>query len=240
MEGTRKQKNPEAGSTLDAVEAAITSRRSVRGFLSTPVSSETVRRIIRTASRAASGNNTQPWFVRVVTGQAKQNLSDEILREFYDPELAPNAVAEFNSYPTEWKAPYKDRRREVGVTMYTLLGIPKGDRKAMQDQAARNFTFFDAPVGLIFSMDRVFVPGAAIDLGMFMGNITTLARAHGLDTCPQAAFGIQHSIVRRVLDIPENEVVMCGMALGHADRGAPLDAMVTSRLDLEEYVTEYE
>ncbi|WP_428248373.1 nitroreductase [Ferrovibrio sp.] len=226
------------GAAVMFVERAIQTRRAVRQFLPTPIPIETVRRIIQVASRAPSGNNAQPWQVRVLTGASKQKLVDAILGDLFTTQLERPAVAEFNPYPTEWKSPFNERRKEVGVGMYTLLGIAKGDKKAMREQGVRNFKFFDAPVGMIFTLDRAFVPASAVDLGMFLGNITTLARAHGIDTCPQAAFAVQHAIVRQTLKVPENEVIMCGMALGYADHTAPIDKLVTSRMPLEEYVIE--
>lgn len=238
-EAARVAREPEAP-LVGSVDEAIASRRSVRAFLPAPVQIETVMKIIGIAGRAASGNNTQPWLVRVVTGEMKQRLTGEILAEFNDPARAAMNVAEFDSYPSEWKSPYRERRRAVGVDMYTLLGIQKGDVARMHAQTARNFSFFDAPVGLIFTLDRVFVPGSAVDLGMFMGNVMIAARARGLDTCPQAAFGIYHKVVRRVLRIPDSEVVICGMALGFADTDAPLDKLVTHREPVSSFVTVFE
>jgi nitroreductase len=226
--------------SVQAVESAILSRRSVRHFLPTPVPKEMILRLLDVAARAPSGNNSQPWHVHVVTGKELRRLSAEILMEFNDPEKAKENVAVFNSYPTEWRSPYNDRRKKIGIDMYRILGIAKGDAEGMHRQAARNFTFFDAPVGLIFALDRAFVPSSAIDLGMFMGNVMTAARARGLDTCPQAALGIYHRVVTRVLGIGDQHVVMCGMALGYADHGAAIDALRTEREPAERFSTFHE
>ena len=220
---------------VQAVDNAILSRRSIRHFRSDSVGLDVVERVLDVAARAPSGNNAQPWNVHVLTGGALNRLTAAVMEEFNDPQKAALHVAEFDSYPTEWRSPYNERRKKIGIDMYTILGIAKGDVAAMQRQAARNFVFFDAPVGLIFTIDRVFVPGSAVDMGMFMSNIMTAARARGLDTCPQAAWGIYHRVVSRTLDVPAEHTVLCGMSLGYADVAAPIDALKTERVHARDF-----
>jgi len=136
---------------------------------------------------------------------------------------------EFDYYPTQWAEPWLSRRRKIGFGLYGLLGIGKDDKAGMKRQTGRNFVFFDAPVGLIFTMDRSLGQGMFIDYGMFMANLMTAARARGLDTCPQAAFADYHKTIRETLGIPDNELVVCGMALGYADRDAPENRLQTER-----------
>ena len=171
-----------------AVDAAITSRRSVRAFLPTPVPRETIEDILRVASRAPSGTNTQPWQVHVLMGAARQRLCDRISAAYENPVELATHQQEYDYYPKAWASPYLDRRPKVGWDLYTLLGIGKGDRERTHAQHARNFQFFDAPVGLIFTIHRSLGYAAWIDYGMFMGNVMTAARGHGLHTCPQFAF----------------------------------------------------
>jgi len=211
------------------VDAAITSRRSLRAFLPTPVPRETIEQILAVASRAPSGTNTQPWKVYVLTGAAKAALSQAILAAYDDPAQRATHVEEYAYYPTEWVPPYIDRRRKVGWDLYGLLGIAKTDRERMHAQHGRNYAFFDAPVGLIFTIDRIMRQGSWLDYGMFLQNVMVAARARGIDTCPQAAFTQYHRIVTAQVGAPATEQLVCGMSLGYADPDAVENRLVTER-----------
>jgi nitroreductase len=212
-----------------AVDRAITSRRSIRAYLPTPVPRQTIEEILAVASRAPSGTNTQPWKVYVLTGAARQRLSASICAAHDDPAQRAQHTEEYAYYPTEWRSPYVDRRRKVGWDLYSLLGIGKADKARMHAQHARNYAFFDAPVGLIFTIDRVMQQGSWLDYGMFLQSVMVAARARGLDTCPQAAFTQFHRIISQELNLPPEEMVVCGMALGHADPKAIENTLVTER-----------
>ena len=218
--------------TTAAVDAAITSRRSVRAFLPTAVPRQIIEDMLAVASRAPSGVNTQPWKVTVLTGHAKDTLSQNILAA-HDANAAAGStgadVGEYDYYPTEWAPPYIDRRRKIGWDLYGLLGIAKGDKVRMHAQHGRNYGFFDAPVGLIFTIDRILRQGSWLDYGMFLQNVMTAARGRGLDTCPQAAFIGFHKIIAEHLALPASEMVVCGMSLGYADESAPENQLVTER-----------
>ena len=220
----------------EAVDAAITSRRSIRAFLDKPVAREDLERILEVAARAPSGTNTQPWKVYVLTGQARQDLSDAILAVHTDPEQARQHTEEYAYYPREWVSPYIDRRRKVGWDLYSLLGLTRDNKAGMAAQHARNFAFFDAPVGLIFTIDRIMEQGSWLDYGMFLQNIMVAARGRGLDTCPQAAFTQYHRIIAAQLGLPANETVVCGMALGWADPGKIENSLITEREPLAGFV----
>lgn len=211
------------------VDEAITSRRSIRAFLPKPVERSDIEALLEVASRAPSGSNTQPWKVKVVTGAALKSLSDEILKAYLDPEQATLHNEEYNYYPKQWVAPYVDRRRKVGWDLYALMGLTRDNKAGMQAQHSRNYTFFDAPVGLIFTVDRVMEQGSWLDYGMFLQNIMIAARGRGLDTCPQAAFTQFHSVIARELNLPANEQLVCGMALGYADIGKIENSLLTER-----------
>ena len=186
-----------ASQQQETVDAAITSRRSIRAFLPTPVAREDIERILEVASRAPSGTNTQPWKVYVLTGAAKERLSDAILAATPTRPGAAQHTEEYAYYPREWVSPYIDRRRKVGWDLYALLGLTRDNKAGMAAQHARNYRFFDAPVGLIFTIDRVMEQGSWLDYGMFLQNIMVAARGRGLDTCPQAAFTQFHRIIER-------------------------------------------
>lgn len=213
----------------EAVDAAITSRRSIRAFLDKPVEREDIARILDVAARAPSGTNTQPWKVHVLTGAARERLSNAILAVNADPEQARAHAEEYPYYPREWVSPYIDRRRKVGWDLYSLLGLTRDNKAGMAAQHARNYAFFDAPVGLIFTIDRILEQGSWLDYGMFLQNIMVAARARGLDTCPQAAFTQYHRIIADQLALPEHEMVVCGMALGWADPDRIENTLSTER-----------
>lgn len=218
----------------EAVLDALRSRRSVRAFRDTEVKRGVVEQLLAAAARAPSANNTQPWRTYVLTGAAKARLSRAILEARRSG--APDPAPEYAYYPERWPEPYLGRRRAIGWQLYALLGIGKGDREAARAWHDRNFEFFGAPVGMIFTTDRRLAIGAYIDLGMFMQAIATGARGFGLDTCPQAAFASYHEVIRSVLGLAAEEVVVCGMALGHADPEAVPNRLTTERAPLAENV----
>ena len=213
----------------EIVDHAITSRRSIRAFLPKPVPRQTVEELLSIASRAPSGTNTQPWKVTVLTGAARQRLVDAITAAYDDPEQRKLHSEEYAYYPTKWVDPYLARRRKVGWDLYGLLGIGREDKARMHAQHGRNYRFFDAPVGLIFTIDRIMEQGSWLDYGMFLQNIMVAARARGLDTCPQAAFTQFHRIISAQLALPDNEMVVCGMSLGYADMSRVENTLVTER-----------
>ena len=220
--------SPDSAATA-AIKAAIETRHSMRAYLPRPVERALIEDILRTASRAPSGTNTQPWQVHVLTGAAKARLSQRISAAYDDPEELATHGEEYAYYPREWVSPYIDRRRKVGWDLYGLLGIAKGDKLRMHEQHGRNYLFFDAPVGLIFTIDRVMQQGSWLDYGMFLQNIMIAARAHGLHTCPQAAFTQFHRLIAEELALAPEQQLVCGMALGYADPAAVENSLVTER-----------
>ena len=216
-----------------SVDAAIENRFSARAFLPTPVPRETLEDILRVASRAPSGTNAQPWKVYVLQGAPRDELVRQVcaahdeLRQH--PELETKFRADYDYYPRHWVEPYLGRRRQNGWSLYGLLGIGKGDKDAMHAQHQRNFRFFDAPVGLMFTLDRVMGQGSLVDYGMFLQNIMVAARARGLHSCPQAAWNDYASIVLPHIGAGAQEMLVCGMSLGFADLAAPVNGYSTPR-----------
>jgi nitroreductase len=213
----------------EVVDHAIATRQSIRAFLPTPVPRATIEQILAVSSRAPSGTNTQPWKVNVLTGAAKERLSNSILAVYNDPELRKQHTEEYAYYPRNWVDPYLARRRKIGWDLYGLLGIGREDKARMHEQHGRNYTFFDAPVGMIFTIDRILEQGSWLDFGMFLENVMVAARGRGLDTCPQAAFTQFHRIIGEVLGLPASEMVVCGMSLGYADMSRVENSLVTER-----------
>ncbi len=217
-----------------AVDAVMAGRHAVRAFLPREVPRRTVEEILAAAQRAPSGTNLQPWRVHVLTGETRQRLVDAVCAAWDSDE--PGHRAEYNYYPAEFFEPCLARRRKIGWGLYGLLGIQKGDAARMKAQMQRNFEFFGAPVGLIFSIDRRMGQGGWLDYGMFLQNVMLAARARGLDTCPQVAWLDYHRIIAEVLGFGEQEQLVCGMSLGYADPAAIENTLRTERAALDEFV----
>jgi nitroreductase len=227
--------------TLNAVDAAIHSRMSTRAFLPRQVPRATLEHLLEIASRAPSGTNTQPWKVYVLQGASRDSLADKVCAAHdairANPELAAQYKEEYDYYPEKWVSPYIDRRRENGWGLYGLLGIGKGDKDKMHAQHQRNYRFFDAPVGLMFTLDRVMGRGSLVDYGMFMQNIMVAAREQGLHTCPQAAWNGFAKIILPHIGAGDEEMLVCGMALGYADETALVNTFRTPRVSAQAFTT---
>ncbi|HXP95395.1 MAG TPA: nitroreductase [Telmatospirillum sp.] len=206
---------------------ALATRRSVRAFLPTPVDRQIIERILALASRAPSGSNIQPWKVWVVAGATKDRLCAEIIKAHQNE--SSEHTDEYHYYPQRWTEPYLSRRRKIGFELYSLLGIAKTDRPAMQRQFGRNYDFFGAPVGLFVGIDRSMELGGWFDLGGFMQSILLAARGFGLHSCPQQAFAKYHKLIRAALDIGDDQMIACGIAIGHEDPTARENQLVTER-----------
>ncbi len=221
------------------VDAAIRSRMSTRAFTTQPVQRQTLHDILEVASRAPSGTNTQPWKVYVLQGERRDSLVHKVCAAHdalrANPELAAQYREEYDYYPEKWVSPYIDRRRENGWGLYALLGIAEGDRDKMHAQHQRNYCFFDAPVGLMFTIDRVMGRGSLLDYGMFLQNIMLAARARGLHTCAQAAWNGFSSIVLPHIGAKGEEMLVCGMALGYADASEKVNSFITPRVSVDEF-----
>jgi nitroreductase len=225
----------------DIVDAAIISRMSTRAFTQQSVPREQLTDILRVASRAPSGTNTQPWKVYVLQGAPRDALvakvcaaHDEIRAK---PEVAGEYKEAYDYYPQNWASPYLDRRRENGWSLYGLLGIGRGDKDKMHAQHQRNFRFFDAPIGLMFTIDKVLGRGSLMDYGMFLQNIMVAARGRGLHSCPQAAWNGFAKIILPHIGAGPDEMLVCGMSLGYAEPADKINGFHTPRVPPEEFTT---
>jgi nitroreductase len=213
------------------VRDAVASRYSCRAFLPTPVPLATVREILERAARAPSGGNLQPWRVHALAGAVLEDLKARIRP--HAPGNPRGEGAEYQVYPSPLKEPYNSRRFQVGADLYRAIGIPREDRPARYRQYARNFEFFGAPVGLLFTIDRSMGPPQWSDLGMHIQTVMLLARAYGLDTCSIEAWTHWHKTASAFLALPTEEMVFCGMALGHGDPAAPINSWRSAREGLD-------
>jgi nitroreductase len=219
---------------LSAYEAVV-GRRSIRRFLSTPVKETVIDFILSAAARAPSGMNTQPWVVHVVTGDTRKRLSQAVR----DAAERGEECVEYRYIPESMKEPYLSRRRKLGFDLYALYGIDRRDSEARKRAFLRNYDFFGAPVGLFITMERELLLGSWIDCGMFMQNIMTIARAFGLETCPQQAWCDYGPVVHRELSIPEEHILLSGLALGYADSSAPENGLITERTSPEVFAVRH-
>jgi nitroreductase len=219
--------------TPGSLEHAILTRKSVRAFTQKEVSRDTLLRIIELACRAPSGTNTQPWRVYVLQGAARESLVQKVCKIHDEmagnPELAAQYKDSYDYYPEQWISPFIDRRRENGWSLYGLLGIAKGEKQKMHVQQQRNFRFFDAPVGLMFTLNKIMGRGSLVDYGMFLENLMLAARSEGLSTCPQAAWLAFSKVILPHIGAADNEMLVCGMSLGYADENALVNTFSTPR-----------
>lgn len=224
-----------------SVDAAILSRFSARAYLDKPVDRVLLEGLLDVARRAASGTNTQPWKVYVLTGEVKDSLVEKVCTAHdairANPELAVDYAEVYDYYPEKWVSPYIDRRRACGFGLYGVLGIGKGDKDKMHLQHQENYKFFGAPVGLMFTIDKVMGRGSLLDYGMFIQNIMVAARARGLHTCPQAAWNGFSKIILPHIGAGENEMIVCGLSLGYADEDALVNTFMTEREATESFTT---
>ncbi len=212
------------------VSEAVATRKTVRAFLDTPVSNELVQELLEKAARAPSGGNLQPWRIFVLNGPVMERFLAYL--EQHGPEKPAYAI-----YPENLKEPYRSSRFKVGEDMYALLGIPREDKPARFAQLARNYRFFDAPVGLFCFVDRQLGPPQWSDLGMFLQTFMLLAREAGLHTCAQEAWAVRAQAVHEFVGADPDWMLFCGMGLGHMDPNAPVNALVADREPLESWAT---
>jgi len=214
---------------MDVTEAVM-ARTSIRAFLDTPVTDETIADLLRTSARAPSGGNVQPWRIYVLNGDR--------MTEFLDfMSGRPLDTPEYDVYPANLWEPYRTNRFTLGEATYDKLGIPREDRAARLAHLARNYTFFDAPAAIFCFVDRGMGPPQWSDLGMFLQNFMLLAIEAGLDTCPQEAWANRAASIAEFVGAPDNEMLFCGVALGHADPDAPVNTLRADRMPLEEWAT---
>ncbi len=215
------------------VTTAVKTRISTRAFTSQPVCEPLVREILDVARWAPSGGNVQPWKVIAVAGAAR-----DAVVALAQPALAANPAGEEGDrpiYPAELWEPHRSWRFKCGEDMYATLGIPREDKGARLMWLANNYRFFGAPVGLFFVIDQRMGHGQWAHLGMFMQTIALVAQERGLATCMQEAWARLRVTLHRHFALAPGELIYCGMALGYADPGAPVNSLRTERASVDEF-----
>jgi nitroreductase len=216
------------------VRDAVAARRSVRGFLETPIDSARLRELVVLASRAASGGNLQPWHIDIVTGGPLATLKATMLGKLARGETE---VPEYDIYPKELPSPYRDYRFQVGEALYGAIGIPREDKMARRMWFARNFAFFGAPAAFFVTVDKRMGAPQWQDLGWFLNSFALLAVEEGWGTCAQECWAVYPETVRGFLNTPEERMLFCGMAVGFEDKADPANAMRSERAPPEDWLT---
>ena len=213
---------------MDVIDA-VNKRMSVRQFLDTPVPNDVIKQLIIDASRAPSGGNVQPWRIYAVNGDTMTRL----LQFLEDKPQAEEP--EYAMYPSGLSEPYRTNRFALGEQMYEKLGIPREDKAGRLRQVARNNVFFDAPAAIFCYVDRIMDKPQWSDLGMYLQTFMLLAQERGLDTCPQEYWSLRHGAVGEFIGVPENEMMFCGVAIGHADPSAPVNSLRSERMPFDQF-----
>lgn len=214
------------------VSDAIKNRRATRAFLDKPVTKDQILSILETARFAPSGKNTQPWQVVVVQKEFIRQIGDSIVhaRESNIPENP-----DYHYYPLKWVEPYTSRRKACGLALYSAINIALSDTEKRKVQWYRNYYFFNAPVGLLFFLEKELEKGSWVDMGLFIQNVMLAAREQGLETCPQASLAEYPDIVRDIVKMPDKMALVCGMAIGYADYNHPINQYRTTREPAKEF-----
>jgi nitroreductase len=207
------------------VSEAVARRVSIRAFLDAPVPGEVVRDILVRAAQAPSGGNLQPWRVYALTGEPLAEFKTLVAANPF------GETPEYDVYPPNLWEPFRTRRFQNGEELYATIGIPREDKPARLKQLAKNATFFGAPVGIFFCLDRKLGPPQWADLGMFMQNVMLLATERGLDTCPQEYWARYPQTVASFLGLPDDHMLFAGMAVGYRDPEAPINTLKATRDD---------
>lgn len=219
------------------VAQAINARRSTRAFLDRAVDPGLVRRLIDLARRAPSGGNLQPWHLYVLAGEPRDALVGAVRERIAaDAERAVTGEgSEYRIYPADLQEPYRSRRSAVGAQLYESIAIARADRPARLRQVARNYEFFGAPVGIIVTIKRNMQQGQFVDLGLFLQSFALLAVENGLATCMQESWANWPRTIRTLLPVPADELVFCGISLGHPDNAHPINCFPTDRAEVGEF-----
>lgn len=223
---------------VSSLRDLVLGRRSVRSFVDKPVDQKLIQQILEDASWAPSGCNLQPWHVYVITDKAIDRLASAVQTKMMtmSAALQEGEGADFEFLPDPMPKKLRKRQIEAAVQLYNALGIERSDKEARLRAAADNFNFFGAPVGYIFTMKKGSTPGQFMDIGMYMQNVMLLAEANGLRTCAQEAWAIWANTVRETLSVSDDEMIVCGMAMGYGDIKHPVNSFKTKREAVDTFV----
>ena len=209
----------------------IKNRKSIRSFVDKPVSNDTIKEMLQKSSRAPSGGNLQPWKIYIVNEKSMKDFL-EFQKNWKGKEEPPYPI-----YPEKLKEPYRSSRNQMGEQMYSLLDIKREDKIGRMNQMLKNFDFFGAPVGMFCFIDKQMGLPQWSDLGMFLQTFMLLAVDNNLDTCAQESWSLKQNCVKTYLDISDDSILFCGMAIGHANMDDKVNELNTPRRPIDEWAT---
>ncbi|WP_386679763.1 nitroreductase [Loktanella sp. R86503] len=218
--------------TQTDVDRLLAQRQSVRAFLKTPVTAADVSAILTSARLAPSGGNLQPGHFTALTGAALDSLKGTLAAAI---QQGRPQIDGYSYFPNPMPPHLKARQRDAGYALYNALGIARRDLPGRRAQFARNYAFFDAPVGIVVSIERGMGKGCYMDLGMALMALFMAAQGRGLATTGIGALASYGDLVRGHLGLPDDHTVVCGIALGHADKAATVNNFRTQRAAFDEY-----
>ena len=216
------------------VSDAVASRRSIRQFTDQPVDPAVLRRVLEKAQNAPSGGNTQPWNAVMLAGEPLARLKALVADTI--PQGLAAYSAEYPIYPAELEGRYAASRFGVGEAMYAAVGIPREDKAQRLDMFRKNFRAFDAPVLMLVHTPRYMGLPQWSDIGMWLQTVLLLLREEGLDSCAQEAWAVYQKQIREVVDLPEDHIFFCGVAIGWGDRSVPINRFPVPREPLDNVV----
>ncbi|HVK99474.1 MAG TPA: nitroreductase [Dongiaceae bacterium] len=214
--------------TSAAFEQTITQRRSVRGFLSTPVPADTIRKVFTLAQRTPSNCNTQPWLTHVVSG-AKL---DTLRQRMYENAMLGKMTLDY-PYSGKYDGVYKERQYDAAVQMYNAVGISREEKQKRLEVFLRNYKFFNAPHVAFLFLPEPFHIREAADVGMYAQSLMLGFTAFGLASCPQTSLGFHADLVREVLDVNPVNKLLFGISFGYEDTSDPINSARLGRAELD-------
>jgi nitroreductase len=221
-----------AAGAAQSFDTLVASRHSVRAYVPEPVPEALLQQILRSARQAPSGANLQPGAFVAVRGAARQRLTQSLVQAF---RAGQQEQEDYAYFPQPMPAQLRRRQVAAARALYGALGLERADRAGRDLQFERNFAFFDAPVALLVTIERSFGSGGYMDLGMSLYGLMLAAQAHGLSSCAIGAMASYPQLIRRVLQLEDSQTLVCGLALGYADRCADVNRTLTARCELDDY-----
>ncbi len=216
------------------VTESVATRRSVRQFLPKPVDQATLQNVLAKAQRSPSGGNTQPWNAVLVTGDELAQITAAIKAKAATAPLGEGH--EYDIYPKGLGGRYEDQRRGVGKAMFASLGLTREDGAGRITQMAKNWDSFGAPVQMFTYTTKYMGPPQWSDIGMWLQTVMLLLREEGLDSCAQEIWAMYGTYMRALLNIDDDHIFFCGMAIGYRDPDAPINNFDVPRVGIDEAV----
>jgi nitroreductase len=207
------------------LKKAISERKSFRAFKSDPIPRETIQEILKLAFQAPSAINLQPWELVVVTGEERERLSRRLIKAFKEKQIScgPGNVKPMPKTVTQRAA----KTLELMTPLFEEMGVNP-------DQFINEGSchFYGAPVAIFICLDDSFPKSRFVDIGIILGYLILTAHEFGLGTCPIGLITAYEDEIKDLLNIPENKMVVVGVALGYPDLKSPINRFKSPREEI--------